>query len=46
MLGEGESMPASKEEWEPVMEFWSQRLRRRMPGGGDDGLYEVLSGGI
>ncbi|PAV16181.1 phospholipase carboxylesterase [Pyrrhoderma noxium] len=46
MLGEGESMPASKEEWEPVMEFWSQRLRRRMPGGADDGLYEVLSGGI
>jgi len=34
-------MPASKEEWEPIMRFWSRRLPRRQA----EGLYEVLSGG-
>lgn len=39
-MGRGEGMPRSKEEWEPVMRFWSERLsKRRM-----EGLYEVLSG--
>ncbi|THG93809.1 hypothetical protein EW145_g8273 [Phellinidium pouzarii] len=38
-LGAGESMPASQEEWWPVMEFWSQRLGRRT----GEGLYEVLT---
>ncbi|KAL5504217.1 SAC7 [Sanghuangporus vaninii] len=34
-LGSGESMPASQEEWQPVMEFWSERLvRRRVEDGG------------
>ena len=33
-------MPASKEEWEPIMRFWSQHLSRRKM----DGLYEVMSG--
>ncbi|KAI5122934.1 hypothetical protein M0805_007612 [Coniferiporia weirii] len=39
-LDAGESMPASREEWEPVMEFWSQRLGKRTV----EGLYEVMSG--
>ncbi|KAH8117940.1 hypothetical protein DFH11DRAFT_1571519 [Phellopilus nigrolimitatus] len=39
-LAVGESMPASREEWEPVMEFWSQRLGKRT----GEGLYEVLGG--
>jgi hypothetical protein len=34
-------MPVGKVEWEPVMRFWSERLERRVGGGG---LYEVLSG--
>ncbi|KAF8958933.1 hypothetical protein BDZ97DRAFT_1761745 [Flammula alnicola] len=33
-------MPASKEEWEPIMRFWSQHLSRRQV----DGLYEVMTG--
>ena len=33
-------MPASKQEWEPIMRFWSLHLARRQA----DGLYEVLSG--
>ena len=33
-------MPASREEWEPIMRFWSERLSRRRMGG----LYEVMSG--
>lgn len=33
-------MPASKEEWEPIMRFWSEKLRRRQA----EGLYEVMSG--
>ncbi|KAH7882961.1 hypothetical protein F5I97DRAFT_1978077, partial [Phlebopus sp. FC_14] len=35
-----ESMPRSKDEWEPVMRFWSEVLGRRM----GDGLYEVMTG--
>jgi len=34
-----EGMPRSKEEWEPIMRFWSNQLGRRQV----DGLYEVLS---
>ncbi|KAF9453300.1 hypothetical protein P691DRAFT_719724 [Macrolepiota fuliginosa MF-IS2] len=34
-------MPASRDEWEPIMRFWSERLLRRIGG---SGLYEVLSG--
>ena len=33
-------MPASKQEWDPIMRFWSQHLVRRQ----DEGLYEVMSG--
>ncbi|KAK7037498.1 hypothetical protein VNI00_010990 [Paramarasmius palmivorus] len=36
----GAAMPSSKEEWEPIMRFWSERLSRRQV----DGLYEVMSG--
>ncbi|KIK99537.1 hypothetical protein PAXRUDRAFT_822613 [Paxillus rubicundulus Ve08.2h10] len=36
--GQGEeSMPCSRDEWQPVMQFWSEALGRRM----GDGLYEV-----
>jgi len=35
-----ESMPRSRDEWEPVMQFWSEVLGRRM---GDE-LYEVMTG--
>ena len=35
-----ESMPRSRDEWEPVMQFWSEVLGRRM----GDGLYEVMTG--
>ena len=35
-----EGMPSSKQEWEPIMRFWSERLSRRQV----DGLYEVMSG--
>lgn len=38
----GEGMPRSRDEWENVMRFWSDRLSRRAPGG--SGLYEVLTG--
>ena len=33
-------MPASKEEWEPIMRFWSEKLGRRKVSG----LYEVMGG--
>jgi predicted esterase len=33
-------MPASKEEWEPIMRFWSEKLSRRQA----EGLYEVMTG--
>ncbi|KAF9078697.1 hypothetical protein BDP27DRAFT_1310031 [Rhodocollybia butyracea] len=36
----GPGMPSSKDEWEPIMRFWSERLNRRQA----DGLYEVMSG--
>ncbi|KAI0713042.1 hypothetical protein C8T65DRAFT_707898 [Cerioporus squamosus] len=36
----GEGMPRSKEEFEPIMRFWSEHLGRRQM----DGLYEVMSG--
>ena len=35
-----EGMPIGREEWEPIMRFWSQRLSRRR----EDGLYEVMTG--
>jgi hypothetical protein len=35
---EGGGMPRSKDEWEPIMRFWSERLKRRQV----DGLYEVI----
>ena len=40
VLKPGEGMPRSKDEWEPVMRFWSEKLGRRKL----DGLYEVMSG--
>lgn len=39
-IGQGEGMPRSRNEWEPVMRFWSERLSRRQM----EGLYEVMSG--
>jgi hypothetical protein len=39
-IGGAEGMPRSKDEWEPIMRFWSEWLRRRWV----DGLYEVLGG--
>lgn len=36
----GPGMPAAKEEWEPIMKFWSENLARRQV----DGLYEVMTG--
>ncbi|GJE93167.1 hypothetical protein PsYK624_093260 [Phanerochaete sordida] len=39
-MGRGEGMPRSKDEWEPIMRFWSERLSRRQM----EGLYEVMSG--
>jgi hypothetical protein len=33
-------MPRSKDEWEPIMRFWSVNLSRRPV----EGLYEVMSG--
>lgn len=38
----GEGMPRSKDEWEGIMRFWSERLSRRAPDG--SGLYEVMTG--
>ncbi|KIO02593.1 hypothetical protein M404DRAFT_1002201 [Pisolithus tinctorius Marx 270] len=38
--GQDESMPRSKDEWEPIMRFWSEVLGRRT----GEGLYEVMSG--
>ncbi|KAI0058366.1 hypothetical protein BV25DRAFT_1810832 [Artomyces pyxidatus] len=38
----GEGMPRSKEEWFPIMKFWSEYLGRRQV----EGLYEVLSGSV
>ena len=41
-LGSGEGMPRSRDEWEPIMRFWSERLGRRLDIGGE-GVYEVVS---
>ncbi|THU75347.1 hypothetical protein K435DRAFT_707327, partial [Dendrothele bispora CBS 962.96] len=37
---QGTAMPSSREEWEGIMRFWSERLSRRQV----EGVYEVLSG--
>ncbi|RPD58608.1 hypothetical protein L226DRAFT_466458 [Lentinus tigrinus ALCF2SS1-7] len=37
---QGEGMPRSKDEFEPIMRFWSEQLGRRPM----EGLYEVMSG--
>ncbi|TFK53107.1 alpha/beta-hydrolase, partial [Heliocybe sulcata] len=42
--GGGEAMPRSRDEWEGVMRFWSERLSRRQFRAGEAGVYEVLSG--
>jgi len=42
MKGKREGMPSSKDEWEPIMRLWSERLGRRQT----EGLYEVMSGGL
>ncbi|KIY49799.1 hypothetical protein FISHEDRAFT_65189 [Fistulina hepatica ATCC 64428] len=45
VIGQGSTrtgMPASKDEWEPIMRFWSEHLGRRM----GDGLYEVMAGTV
>lgn len=39
-MGRGEGMPRSRDEWEPIMRFWSERLARRQM----EGLYEVMTG--
>ncbi|TFY66811.1 hypothetical protein EVG20_g4269 [Dentipellis fragilis] len=36
----GKGMPRSRDEWEPIMRFWSERLGRRQV----EGLYEVMTG--
>jgi hypothetical protein len=36
----GPGMPSSKEEWGPIMHFWSERIGKRQV----EGLYEVMSG--
>ncbi|CAA7269901.1 unnamed protein product [Cyclocybe aegerita] len=40
MRAKSAGMPSSKEEWEPIMRFWSQHLSRRQV----DGLYEAMTG--
>ncbi|KAF5334771.1 hypothetical protein D9611_012972 [Ephemerocybe angulata] len=35
-----QGMPGSRDEWEPIMRFWSEHLSRRK----QEGLYEVMSG--
>ena len=35
-----QGMPRSREEWEPIMRFWSEHLSKRT----GDGLYEVMTG--
>ena len=40
--GAKDGMPASKEEWEPIMKFWSERLSKRPV----EGLFEVISGTV
>ncbi|KAG9039426.1 hypothetical protein FRB95_010715 [Tulasnella sp. JGI-2019a] len=43
-VGGEEGMPKSKDEWEGIMRFWSERLHRRVPGADGGGLYEVMGG--
>ena len=47
-MGPRGGMPSSKEEWEPIMRFWSENLGRRQSHrpGGDGALYEVMTNGI
>ncbi|KZP30753.1 hypothetical protein FIBSPDRAFT_850204, partial [Athelia psychrophila] len=40
----GDGMPRAKDEWEPIMRFWSERLGRRTFGEGERGVYEVITG--
>lgn len=40
-IGQGEGMPRSRAEMEPLMRFWSSHLSRRQV----EGLYQVMSGG-
>ena len=40
MEAKGMGMPASKQEWDPIMRFWSQYLPQRQA----EGLYQVVSG--
>jgi hypothetical protein len=40
MKSKGMGMPASKQEWDLIMRFWSQHLGQRQV----EGLYEVMSG--
>jgi len=45
-MGPRGGMPSSKEEWEPIMRFWSGNLSWRQPQpGGDGALYEVMTSG-
>ncbi len=43
-VGSGQGMPRAKDEWEPVMRFWSERLQRRMISAGSGPVYEVVGG--
>jgi hypothetical protein len=43
MAVNGDGMPKSKDEWGGVMEFWSERLGRRMEMGEGEGIFEVVS---
>jgi predicted esterase len=36
----GEGMPNSREDWEPIMKFWSENLSRKQMSG----LFQVMSG--
>jgi hypothetical protein len=43
--GDGsDAMPKGRGEWEGIMEFWSQRLSRRLEGDDGDTAYEVVGG--
>jgi len=39
-------MPSSKEEWEPIMRFWSQRLSRREVETEGENVFQVIGGGL
>jgi hypothetical protein len=36
----GEGMPGSRDEWEPIMKFWSENLSRKQMSG----LFQVMTG--